>query len=232
VKQHNWIRFFFLDDSLENNTNSTSSSSNFSSSFHPTTRTSQVTSLTKSRLVSSLPSLTKKRTSIPPISVSKAHVCHRGDIIDVHVHLHSTQDSENWVTFSHQKKLPIVIKCPNWSDYIKRGYLVRPIAFLAGKDACCTIYPFHEDEEEMSEEVNFEENISTSTTELPRSSASTTTTTSLSPKTHRVAKSQSSLASYSSETRQEHVETRRKWGSGGQSNELGMTEGRSSCLIA
>jgi len=106
---------------------------------------------------------------------------------------------------------------------------------LAGKDACCTIYPFHEDEEEMSEEVNFEENISTSTTtELSPSSASTTTTTTttVSPKTHRVAKSQSSLASYGSETRQDHVETRRKWGSGGQSNELGMTEGRSSCLIA
>jgi len=55
---------FFLDDSIENNTNSTSSTSIFSSrssSFHPTTRSSQATSLTKLRLVPSLPSLTKKK---------------------------------------------------------------------------------------------------------------------------------------------------------------------------
>jgi len=162
--------------------------------------------------------------------MTKANICHRGDIIDVHVHLHSTQESENWVTFSHQKKLPIVIKCPQWSDYIKRGYLVRPIAFLAGKDACCSIYPFHEDEEEMSDEVNIGNISITSTNQASFSSASTTTTTTTTTtrkKTHRVSKSQSAL-----ETREESVETRKKWGSGGQSNELGMTEGRSSCIIS
>jgi len=137
---------------------STNNSSQISSSLPPPPTSSQpssyMTSLTKSRLVPSIPSL--KKHVIPPPSIhpmTKAQPCRRGDIIDVHVHLHSTQDEENWVTFSHQKKLPIVIKCPNWSDYIKRGYLVRPIAFLAGKEACCTIYPFHEDEEDMSEEV-------------------------------------------------------------------------------